>query len=103
MVLYTASLKYINKNIQLVSRKMWEIIDYVLSFSPDPTMNYKTIVSFIPFFVFGHFGQQSYENTKILCNLCLHFARQDEQGGKKSLATKVTKNQKIKIWDEQNK
>ena len=29
------------------------------------------------FLVFGHFCQGSYENTKILCNLCLHFVRQD--------------------------
>ena len=44
--------------------------------------------------VFGHFWQQSYENTKILHNLCLHFARQDGQDGKKqgkNHATKVTK------------
>ena len=40
-------------------------------------------VLFIPFFVFGDFWQQSYENTKILCNLCLHFARQDGQDRKK--------------------
>ena len=32
--------------------------------------------------VFGHFWRWSYENTKILRNLCLHFARQDGQGGK---------------------
>ena len=31
------------------------------------------------FLVFGHFWQQSYENRKILQNLCLHFARQDGQ------------------------
>ena len=35
------------------------------------------------FLVFGHFLQQNYENTKILRNLCLHFARQDGQEGKK--------------------
>ena len=35
------------------------------------------------FLVFCHFWRQSYENTKILCNLCLHFARQDGQDGKK--------------------
>ena len=29
-------------------------------------------VDFIPFFVF-RFGQRSYENTKILCNVCLFF------------------------------
>ena len=34
------------------------------------------------FLVFGHFWRQSYENTKILRNLCLHFARQDGQDGK---------------------
>jgi hypothetical protein len=51
-------------------------------------------VSFIPFLVFGHFWRQCYENTKILGNLCLHFARQDEQDGKKRkehCATEVTK------------
>ena len=31
------------------------------------------------FLVFGHFCQQSYKNTKILHNLCLHFARQGGQ------------------------
>ena len=42
---------------------------------------------------------------KILHNLCLHFARQDGQDGKKrkeNHTTKVTKNQKTKIWDERN-
>ena len=39
-------------------------------------------VSFSLFLVFGHFWQWSYENTKILRNLCLHFARQDRQDGK---------------------
>ena len=34
------------------------------------------------FLVFGHFCQGSYESTKILRNLCLHFARQDGQDGK---------------------
>ena len=33
--------------------------------------------------VFGHFWGQSYENTKILRNLSLYFARQDGQDGKK--------------------
>jgi hypothetical protein len=44
--------------------------------------------------VFGHFWRQSYKNTKILCNLCLHFAKQNGQDGKKrkeNHATKVTK------------
>ena len=35
--------------------------------------------SHFSFLVFGHFWRRSYENTKILCNLCLHFARQDGQ------------------------
>ena len=51
------------------------------------------------FLVFGHFWRQSYENTKILRNLCLHFARQDGQDGKKrreNHATKVTKIPKTK-------
>ena len=53
------------------------------------------LVSFIPFFVFGHFCHRSYKNMKILHNLCLHFARQDGQDRKKKWkenhATKVTK------------
>ena len=50
--------------------------------------------SFIPFFVFGHFWRRSYANMKILCNLCLHFARKDGQDGEKrkeNHETKVTK------------
>ena len=43
----------------------------------------ETIESFIPFLVFGHFWRRSYKNTKILCNLCLHFARQDGQDKKR--------------------
>ena len=35
------------------------------------------------FLVFGHFWQQSYENTKILRNLSLHFAWQDGRDRKK--------------------
>ena len=35
------------------------------------------------FLVFGHFWWRSYENTKILHNLCLHFARQDGKDGKR--------------------
>ena len=53
----------------------------------------------ILFLVFGHFWLRSYENTKILHNLCLHFERQDGQGGKKwkeNHATKVTKIPKTK-------
>ena len=49
--------------------------------------------------VFGHFWQWSYENTKILRSICLHFTRQDGQDGKKWIenhTTKVTKIQKIK-------
>ena len=55
--------------------------------------------SHFSFLVFGHFWRQSYENTKILRNLCLHFARQDGQDGKKqkeNYATKVTKIPKTK-------
>ena len=60
------------------------------------------------FLVFGHFWRQSYKNTKILQNFCLHFARQDGQDGKnrkENHATKVTKIPKTnrQVWDEQNK
>jgi hypothetical protein len=47
--------------------------------------------SHFSFLVFVTFGD---EVTKILLNLCLHFARHDGQGGKKpgkNDATKVTK------------
>ena len=50
--------------------------------------------SHFSFFVFDHFWRWSYKNTKISHNLCLHFARQDEQEGenrKENHATKVTK------------
>ena len=43
------------------------------------------------------------EVTKILRNLCLHFARQDGQDGKNGKKSdQNTKNQKTKIWDEPN-
>ena len=57
------------------------------------------------FLVFGHSWRQIYENTKILHNLCLHFARQDGQdgkNGKKITQLKWPKYQKTKIWDERN-
>ena len=57
-----------------------------------------------PILVFGFWSLLA-TNTKILRNLCLHFARQD---GKKTdrkslnLSDQNTKNQKTKIWDERN-
>ena len=47
--------------------------------------------SHFSFLVFGHFWLRSYENTKILRNLCLHFARQDGQDGKKMKGNHETK------------
>ena len=41
------------------------------------------------FWSFSHLWQQSYENTEILRNLCLHLARQDGQDGK----TEINKRQ----------
>ena len=32
---------------------------------------------------FGHFWRRSYKNTKVLRHLCLNFASQDGQDGKK--------------------
>ena len=58
-----------------------------------------------PIFHFWFLVTVGNEVTKILSNLCLHFARQDGQDRKKrkkNHATKVTKNQKTKIWDERN-
>jgi len=53
------------------------------------------------FLVFGHFWRRSYENTKILCNLCLHFARQDGKNQtwkerKENHSTELTKIPKTK-------
>ena len=62
-------------------------------------MKYLFRSSKISFLVFGHFWRRSYENMKILQILCLHFARQDGQGGKKrkeNHSTKVTKIPKTK-------
>ena len=57
--------------------------------------------SHFSFLIFGRFWQRSYENTKIFCNLCLLFARQDGQNEKikkwkENQATKVTKIPKTK-------
>ena len=38
--------------------------------------------SHFSFLVFGPFWQRSYKSTKILCNFCLHFARQKGQDRK---------------------
>ena len=54
------------------SEKDFIIVNYTLRFRS----------SHFLFLVFGHFWQPSNENTKILHNLCLHFARQDGQDGK---------------------
>ena len=51
--------------------------------------------SHFSFLGFGHYWRQSYENTKILRNLCLHFARQDGQDGKRQKENHVTKVTKI--------
>ena len=65
--------------------------------------------SHFSFLVFDHFWRWSYENTKTLHNLCLHFARQDGQDRKETerkssnLSDQNTKNQKTKIWDERNR
>ena len=70
---------------------------------PKTQKRLETIISFIPFFIYGHLWGQSYENMIILRNLCLHFARQDgqdRQDGKKgkenhaNKATKIPKNKR---------
>ena len=52
--------------------------------------------SHFSFLVFGHFWRLNYENTKILRNLCLHFARQDGKKRKENRATAMTKIPKTK-------
>ena len=51
--------------------------------------------SHFSFLVFSYFWHRSYENMKMLCNLCLHFARQDGQDGKKRKENRATKATKI--------
>ena len=88
-----------------------DVVSILLTPSPRPLSTVLLYVfrsSHFSFLVFGHFWRHSYENTKILCNLCLHFARQDGQDGKKTerksrnQSDQNTKNQKTKIWDERN-
>ena len=59
-------------------------------------------LSHFSFLVFGHFWQLSYENTKILHNLCLHFARLDGQDGKKRKENHYTKVNKIPKTKDEN-
>ena len=62
-------------------------------------MNQMFRSSHFSFLAFGHFWRWHYTNTKILRNLSLHLARQDEQDRKKpekNHATKVTKIPKTK-------
>ena len=76
----------ISKKVQVISN----VID-VLVF---PSMFRSSHFSFL---VFGHFWQSCYEIKKILCNLSIHFARQDGKDGKnrkenhKTKVTKITK------------
>ena len=56
-------------------------------------------VLFIPFSFLVTFVDKVYENMKILCNLCLHFARKDGQDRKnenENYETKMTKIPKTK-------
>ena len=52
--------------------------------------------------VFGHFWHQSYKSTKILHNVCLHFARQDGQYGKKGEENHVVKRPKYQKPKDEN-
>ena len=83
------------------------LIWYLCTLESIQDLNFRQIIfvyimfcsSQFSFLVFGHFWQRSYKNTKILGNLCLHFARQDGQDGKNrkgNHATKVTKIPKTK-------
>jgi UDP-N-acetylglucosamine pyrophosphorylase len=50
---------------------------------------FKTFVFRSSHYFFWLLWQRSYENFKILCNFCLHFARQDGQVGKEMKITKL--------------
>ena len=73
-----------SKMIQNLHPKKYFIIKYEMFRS-----------SHFSFFVFDHFWQRSYENTKTLHTICLHFARQDGQDGNNP-ERKVTKIPKTK-------
>ena len=65
-------------------------------------MNLKFHSSHFSFWFLVTFGDKV---TEVLRSLCLHFERQDGRDGKnqkENYATKVTKKQKMKVWDEQN-
>ena len=49
-----------------------------------PFFSFNNICFVHPIFRFWSLLARSYKNTKILHNLCIHFARQDGQAGKKS-------------------
>ena len=85
---------------------IWILLNYLLLSNQCGAQNWKNakvsitlmfLSSHFSFFVFGHCWRQSCENTKILCNPCLHFARQvGHNKGKESQVTKVTKISKNK-------
>ena len=95
-----------------LSSRFFQYPNFLLTFWAGLTgMDYLFILMFrsshFSFLVFGYFWRRSYENTKILCNLCLHFARQDGQNGKKwkkitQLKWPKYQTTKDKIWDERN-
>ena len=81
--------------------RIWTVADQTRLF--ELAISGKTEISFFmfrsshfSFLVFCHFWRRSYENTKILHNLCLHFARQDVKNGKKITQLKWSKYQKPK-------
>ena len=74
---------------------IWEKIKKI-----EKGFNFCFVHSIFRFWFSVSFGD---EVTKILRNLCLHFARQNGQDGRKwKKCYQNTKNQKTKIWDEQN-
>ena len=88
-IIFTSNaLSYTFQNVLCLSKNLYTT--YILcqsqTFCATPKDDFHSVN-----LVFGHFWRRSYENPKILCNLCLHFARQDGKKRKKNHAIKVTK------------
>ena len=91
-----------NKGFLLIRQaiKIWIVYSFLQILTMIFCMPLLFGLSHFWFLVFGHFWWWSYENAKMLRNLCLHFARQYGQYGEKTErnhATKVTKIPKTKI------
>ena len=86
--------------LKLPGGPIWAFIFFIMLVVGNSFISLMFHLSHFGFLGFFHFWAQSYEYMKILCNLCLHFARQAGQdgknNGKKILQLKWPKYQKPK-------